>query len=70
MTRFVAVDGITYKDTRGKERAVEPGAVVPAEVVDQAPWLLEGGHVVASGSVNESEAPTMTEPIIDAAIEA
>lgn len=39
---YEAVQGINYGPDSTR---IEPGAVVPAEVIDAAPWLLQGGHV-------------------------
>lgn len=44
---WVATVGITWPDGR-----VEAGEVVPAEVVEAAPWLIEQGHVIPQERVD------------------
>lgn len=40
--QYVAIYGLNYGPDGTR---VEPGGDVPAEVVENAPWLLEKGHV-------------------------
>lgn len=40
--QYVAIYGLNYGPDGTR---VEPGGDVPAEVVENAPWLLEHGHV-------------------------
>jgi hypothetical protein len=53
--QYVALSGLNYgcavEDPEGTR--IEAGEDVPAEVVKNAPWLLEQGHVtVKKGAIN------------------
>lgn len=64
-TRWVAVQGVTYADARGRERAVDAGGAVPSDVVERSPWLVENGHVVAASSAAPEPSAAVVEPPTD-----